>query len=85
MEEKKAGLRDVMPDTAALVDDLRAMWGAERVNAAIATGVRLQREHARLVAIQGQHAADLWLKRQPTPMGCFRAVEGGRQVGVLKG
>lgn len=82
-EPKRAGLRAEMPGVAAIVDDLRAALGAQVVDAAIAAGVKLQREHARIVATQGQAVADGWLSRQRTPAGSFRAVEAGRTVGAM--
>lgn len=83
-EGKKAGgLRTEMPGLAAIVDDLRAVFGAAVVDGAIAAGVKLQREHARIVATQGQAVADGWLRRQRTPNGAFMATEGGRTVGAM--
>ena len=83
-EAKKAGgLRSEMPGIAAIVDDLRAAFGAAVIDGAIAAGVKLQREHARIVATQGQAVADGWLRRQRTPKGAFVATEGGRTVGVM--
>ena len=72
-----------MPGVAGIVDDLRAAFGVELVDAAIAAGVKLQREHARILATQGQAVADGWLARQRTPGGCFRAAEGARVVGAM--
>ena len=76
----KAG-RQTMPQTAAIVDELRQVFGREAIDAAIAAGQRLRREYR---AIQQQHGtgrADLWLRRQAMPMGAFHAVEGDLEVG----
>lgn len=72
-----------MPGVAGIVDDLRAAFGAEVIDGAIAAGVKLQREHARILATQGQAVADGWLARQRTPAGSFRAAEGGLVVGAM--
>ena len=72
-----------MPGVAGIVDDLRAVFGAEVIDGAIAAGVKLQREHARIVATQGQAVADGWLARQRTPKGAFMAAEAGRTVGAM--
>lgn len=82
-DKKPGGMRDQMPVVAGIVDDLRQAFGAPVIDAAIAAGVRLQREHARILATQGQAVADGWLARQRTPAGCFRAVEAGRTVGAM--
>ena len=73
-----------MPATAALVDELRAVFGAEKIDAAIKAGMRAGREHAALVASQGQRQADAWLARQKFPAGLFWASEGGHEVGVRR-
>jgi hypothetical protein len=78
--EKKA--RAAMPETAALVDELRAALGREFVDGAIAAGQRARREYQRRVATVGQEAADAWLASQQFPAGAFFAEEAGHQVGV---
>ena len=82
---KKAGLRQVMPAAAALVDELRLMFGQAWVDAALREGLRLQREHARRAAEQGQAAADQWLDAQPHQAPALRVSEGGAVVGALAG
>ena len=77
-------MRQEMPVTAELVDGLRAVLGAEKVDAAIRAGQRARREHAALVASQGQRQADAWLGRQKFPAGLFWASEGGHSVGVRR-
>ena len=78
------GMRQEMPATAALVDELRAVLGAEKVDAAIRAGQRAKREHAALVASHGQPQADAWLGRQKFPAGLFWAIEGGNEVGIRR-
>ena len=50
-EEKKG--RALMPVVASMVDELRAAYGAERVNAAIAAGQRARREYQARLASDG--------------------------------
>ena len=73
-----------MPSTAAMVDELRAVLGTEKVDAAIRAGQRARREHAALVASHGQRQADAWLAGQKFPAGLFWACEGGHEVGVRR-
>lgn len=81
--EPTGALREAMPLTAALVDELRAVWGHERINRLIARGQYLRREHARILAVLGQAEADRWLAWEQRKGGWFGAQEGGRQVGVM--
>ncbi len=76
----KAG-RETMPETAAIVDELRREFGREVIDAAIAAGQRLRREYQAIEQQHGQGRADLWLRRQALPLGAFHAVEGGIEVG----
>jgi hypothetical protein len=71
-----------MPDTAAIVDELRALCGRGLVDAAIRAGLQARREMERVEASQGPEAARRWLAAQRMPAGCFWAEEGGRSVGV---
>lgn len=80
-----SSLRTEMPAAAALVDELRTMFGAELVNTALRAGVALQREHAARVARDGQAAADAWLDAQPGSGPVLRVSEAGRTVGELPG
>jgi hypothetical protein len=82
---KKGGLRQAMPGAAALVDELRQMFGQAWVDAALREGLRLQREHARRAAEQGQAAADQWLDVQPLGARAVRVQEAGKVVGALVG
>lgn len=74
-----------MPETAAMVDDLRRVLGAELVDAAIKAGQQARREHQRRVEQFGQVQADAWLARQSFPQGRFWAEEGGHTVGIKRG
>lgn len=76
--------RALMPETAAMVDELRAAYGAEMVDAAIAAGQQARREYQRRVQAFGEASARAWLARQPFPRGCFWATEAGREVGVRR-
>ncbi len=69
--------------TAELVDELRRMLGAERVDAAIQSGVRAQREFRAIEAAQGLDEARRWLRQQTFPLGSFMAVEGDQSVGIM--
>lgn len=74
-----------MPQTAALVAELRQRCGDALVNAALAAGQRAKREYSRLEAEKGTHAANAWLSRQKFPQGRFWASEGVSEVGVRLG
>jgi hypothetical protein len=82
---KKGGLRQAMPGAAALVDELRQVFGQAWVDAALREGLRLQREHARRAAEQGQASADQWLDAQPLKAPAIRVAEAGKVVGALVG
>lgn len=83
-EKKAAGLREAMPDTAEIVDDLRRELGAAIVDRAIAAGVKAQKRYAAWLAGHGEEAAQRWLGAQRFPGGSFYANEGGRTVGVKR-
>lgn len=72
-----------MPLTAALVDELRQVWGEDKINRLISRGQHLRREHARIQAVLGQAEADRWLAWEQRKGGWFGAVEGGHRVGVF--
>jgi len=81
---KPAGaMREAMPLTAALVDELRLVWGADKINRLISRGQYLRREHARILAVLGQSEADRWLRREQGKGAWFGAAEAGRHVGVM--
>ena len=71
-----------MPETAALVAELRAVLGAEVVDAAIKAGQQARREYAKRLAEHGKGYADNWLARQRFPHGRFWALENGCEVGI---
>lgn len=81
-EKSQKPLAQAMPECAAWVEQLRLVLGAERVNAAMAAAQQARREHARIQATQGQHAADVWLRRQKWPVGRIYLAEGGNEVGL---
>lgn len=82
---KRGGMRQAMPAAAALVDELRAMFGQAWVDAALREGLRLQREHAQRVADVGQGPADTWLASQRSAKPVLSVLEGGTRVGALPG
>ena len=82
MEVKPAA--QVMPVTAQIVADLRAWFGAEKVDAAIKAGQQARREHQRRLGQFGQAQADAWLARQSFPLGLFWAEEGAHTVGIQR-
>ena len=85
-EQKKAGrLREQMPAAAALMDEMRVIFGQAWVDAALREGLRLQREHAQRVADAGQGAADTWLASQRSRAPALAIEEGGVVVGRLAG
>lgn len=81
-ETERKTAREAMPATAALVDELRQVFGQEFVDGAIAAGQRARRDHARMVLTVGQAAADAWLARQSFPQGRFWAEENNLEVGI---
>lgn len=81
--EAKPG-RALMPMTAEWVDWLRQALGREVVDAAIASGQQMRRQHALMVAKVGQATADNWLRLQRPKAGSFWAREGGNEVGVRR-
>lgn len=74
-----------MPGAAALVDELRGIFGQAWVDAALREGLRLQREHAQRVADAGQGPADAWLASQRGTRPALSLLEGGTRVGALPG
>ena len=76
--------RELMPETAAMVDELRREFGAELIDGAIASGQRARRAYGQMVSDHGPHAANAWLARQALPRGCFWASENGHEVGVRR-
>ena len=74
-----------MPAAAALMDEMRAMFGQAWVDAALREGLRLQREHARRAADAGQGAADAWLASQRSSKPALAVAEGDVWIGALAG
>jgi hypothetical protein len=81
----KGSLRDQMPGAAALIDELRSLFGREWVDAALREGLRVQQEHARRVREHGQAAADLWLDGHRCSAPALTVSEAGQVVGLLGG
>jgi len=73
--------RAAMPVVAAFVDMCRRAYGAEMVDRQLATAQQARREHAEILAQQGQHAADRWL-RANAHRCTFFAQEQGRTLGL---
>ena len=84
-EQKREGLRRQMPNAAALVDEMRQLFGQAWVDAALREGLRLQREHAQRVADAGQGAADAWLASQRSSKPALAVAEGEVWIGALPG
>ena len=72
-----------MPEVAAFVDLCRAAYGGEfvDVDVAMAKAQQARREHAQVLAEQGEAAAARWLVRNAHRC-TFHAEEGGRSVGL---
>jgi len=75
--------RQAMPEVAAFVDLCRAAYGGQfvDVDAAMSTAQQARREHAQVLAEQGEEAAARWLVRNAKRC-TFHAEEGGRSVGL---
>jgi hypothetical protein len=67
---------------AALVEEMRQVWGVDVINQALAASQQARRAYASIKAEKGQPAADAWLKRQKWPHGRVWLQEGGREVGI---
>jgi hypothetical protein len=80
--ERAKPAAQAMPVCAALVDEMRRVWGVDVVNRALAASQQARRAYAAIQAEKGQPAADAWLKRQKWPHGRVWLQEGGREVGV---
>jgi hypothetical protein len=84
IEQKREGMKQAMPQTAAWVAELRQALGAEGIDQAIKAGQQAKRQHQALCESQGQAAADAWLRRQRFASGCFFAAENGHTVGIKR-
>jgi hypothetical protein len=75
--------RQAMPEVAAFVDLCRAAYGGQfvDVDAAMSTAQQARREHAQVLAKQGEAAASRWLVRNAHRCTFF-AEEAGRTVGL---
>lgn len=79
--DRVAARRAAMPEVSAFIDWARRSAGTDMVDAAMAKGIDAARQHAHVLATQGQRAADAW-HRQHAHLCTFFAVEGGREVGL---
>ena len=73
--------RAAMPLVAQIVDQWRAQFGAAFVDQQMATAQQARREHAQVLAQQGQVAADRW-HRANAHRCTFLAQENGRVLGM---
>lgn len=73
--------RAAMPLVANIVDQWRSQFGAAFVDQQMATAQQARREHAQVLAQQGQVAADRW-HRANAHRCTFLAQENGRTVGM---
>lgn len=78
---EKAQRRAAMPVTAAFIDECRAAYGADMIDRQMAIGMQAAREHAQVLATQGEAAARRW-HRANAHRCTFFATEGGRTVGL---
>ena len=85
-DTRKAGsMRQAMPEAAALMDEVRVMFGKAWADQALREGMRLQREHARRIAEHGARQADAWLDRQRTVGPVLTLRQDGNDVGLMPG
>ena len=86
-ESQKKGkpLRDALPAAAALMDEIRAVWGQAWADDALREGLRLQREHARMVTEHGTLQADRWLDAQKPSGPSIVLLESDQSIGALPG
>lgn len=73
--------RQAMPGVAAFIDMCRKAYGAQFVDAQLARAQLARREHAQVLAEQGQAAARHW-HRANAHRCTFFAQEGGRTLGL---
>lgn len=78
---EKAQRRAAMPVVAAWIDMLRSAYGADWIDPQLAIGMQAAREHAQVLATQGEAAARQW-HRANAHRCTFFASEGGRTVGL---
>lgn len=73
--------RNAMPLVACIVDQWRTQFGAAFVDQQMATAQQARREHAQVLAHQGELAAARWHKVNAHRC-TFVAIENGRTVGM---
>lgn len=79
--DSKERRRQAMPVVSGFVDQLRQFLGAELVDRQMALAQQARREHAQVLAQQGEAAAHRWHKANAHRCTFF-AEEGGRTVGM---
>lgn len=79
--DSKERRRQAMPVVSGFVDQLRQVLGAELVDRQMAVAQQARREHAQVLAQQGEAAARRWHKTNAHRCTFF-AEEGGRTVGM---
>lgn len=79
--DSKERRRQAMPVVSGFVDQLRQVLGAELVDRQMAVAQQARREHAQVLAQQGEAAARRWHKANAHRCTFF-AEEGGRTVGM---
>ena len=73
--------RTAMPIVAAFIDQCRQAYGAEMINRQLATATQAAREHAQVLATQGEASALRW-HRANAHRCTFHATEAGHTVGL---
>ena len=74
-------LRDKMPDTARVVDEMRTWLGRDAVDKAIRTAEKARKEFERVLATEGEDAAERWRARN-WDRCTFHAEENGHVIGL---
>lgn len=73
--------RSSMPLAGQIVDDLRQWFGDDLVNAQIRRAEAARKQHAAILASQGEQAAARWLQANWRECA-FVATENGRSIGL---
>ena len=73
--------RQDMPCVAAFIDLCREAYGSDLVDQQMATAQQARRDHAEILAQQGEAAAQRWHKANASRCTFF-AHEGGRTLGL---
>lgn len=70
-----------MPGLAAIIDELRTLYGVDFINQQIATAQQARRDYAKVLAEQGAAAAKRW-HRANAHRCTFHGRENGREIGL---